>query len=551
MEAHPSSARLRDQLLLTALTFACLLPFSNKPFNVDDVLFVAAARQIRAHALDPYGFQIVWYTTAMPMAEVTKNPPLASYYGALVTLVGGGSEIAWHLGFLAPALALVLGTYRLAERFTGRPLLAAVATLATPVFLISASGVMCDVTMLALWVWATILWTEGLEPLRPARLASSAVLMAAAALSKYFGAAVIPLLLVYSLARQRRMGKWAWFLAIPVAALTGYHFWTAELYGHGLLSDAAVYAHFKPESLQLPVLATTLVGLSFTGGCVLTALTFAPWLWSRWEIAAGAAASGLAGFIVGMGWINLRSHVAGEDTGLVCAEMALFIAGGISLLGLAGTDLWKRRDAESLLLTLWVAGTFLFAVYVNWTVNGRSILPMIPAAGILIARRWEETNKARGGSPRRWWWPAAVAGVLSLWMTWGDAGWASSQKLAAELMHDKTAGATGTVWFAGHWGLQYYMQAEGGVPVDVSLFSKSFRSGDFIVLPKNNTNTFDIAPGFTSSRESIVFPMTRRAATMCPELGAGFYSSAWGPLPFAVGKVTPERYTLLRLKRPQ
>jgi hypothetical protein len=41
------------------------------------------------------------------------------------------------------------------------------------------------------------------------------------------------------------------------------------------------------------------------------------------------------------------------------------------------------------MLMLWVLGTFVFAAFMNWTVNARSILPMTPAIGILIVRRLE------------------------------------------------------------------------------------------------------------------------------------------------------------------
>ena len=44
--------------------------------------------------------------------------------------------------------------------------------------------------------------------------------------------------------------------------------------------------------------------------------------------------------------------------------------------------------------------------------------------------------------------------------------------------------------------------------------------------------------------------MHREVAPMRRELGAGFYSSSWGPLPFALGYVPPERYLLLRLAPP-
>ena len=138
---------LHSYFFLTLATLACLLPFSGKAFHIDDPLFVWTAQQLSQHPLNPYGFSVVWYVTDMPMSAITKNPPLSSYYGALIGIVAGWSERAWHLGFLLPALAVVLGTYRLAERFTAAPLIAAAATLFAPGFLVSATGVMCDVMM--------------------------------------------------------------------------------------------------------------------------------------------------------------------------------------------------------------------------------------------------------------------------------------------------------------------------------------------------------------------------------------------------------------------
>ncbi len=49
------------------------------------------------------------------MIEAFDNPPLTSYFIALVSLIGGWSEPALHLAFLVPAVAAVLGTYALAK----------------------------------------------------------------------------------------------------------------------------------------------------------------------------------------------------------------------------------------------------------------------------------------------------------------------------------------------------------------------------------------------------------------------------------------------------
>ncbi len=51
------------------------------------------------------------------MWRVTENPPLASYYLALAAGIFGWSEIALHFAFLLPALAVILGTHRLARHF--------------------------------------------------------------------------------------------------------------------------------------------------------------------------------------------------------------------------------------------------------------------------------------------------------------------------------------------------------------------------------------------------------------------------------------------------
>ncbi len=208
-------------VLLAAAVFACLLPFSGKAFHVDDTLFIYVARQITKHPLDPFGFKVNWFLDAVPMAYETKNPPLASYYIAAAASVVGWSERALHLVFLLPALAAVLGTHRLAQRFTRSPLVAAAATLLAPAFLVSASSVMCDTMMLALWLWAIIFWIEGLgsealEPQKPRYLAISALLIVRFDEVLWHGFdSAAPGVFVGSAAPPRKLGL------VPVAANSG------------------------------------------------------------------------------------------------------------------------------------------------------------------------------------------------------------------------------------------------------------------------------------------------------------------------------------------
>ncbi len=540
--------------LLGVLTIACLLPFSGRAFHTDDTLFVMAARQISQHPLNPYGFSLVWDTSLERMADVTKNPPLACYYGAAVGRIAGWSERAFHVAFLVPALAVVLGTYRLAKHYTRSPLLAALATLLTPGILVSACSVMCDVMMLALWVWAVILWIEGLQPRKAWYLAGSGVLIAASALTKYFGAALILLLAAYSFALLRRLGNWMWYLLIPVGALLGYELWTHALYGHGLVSSAADFASAQRAFGQVPRLSMTLIGLSFTGGCTLSVLVFSPLTWSRRAAGLVVAGSALAASALIFGWVYTGLRVGGvlavdalrAHWGLAGSQLALFIAGGLFTLALAITDFWNRRSADSLLLGLWVLGTFVFVSLLNWTVNGRSVLPLIPAAGILTVRRLESMHDA---------WTRSlilqvvgalmVSGVLSIWLADADSRLANLAREAAHRVQWHASNEFGTLWYEGHWGFQYYMEQLGALPVDDH--DPRIRPGDRVIVPENNTEIADL-PGdmFFQQEAALELANSSLATTISWQLGAGFYSSYWGPLPFTFGSVPPERYVLLR-----
>jgi hypothetical protein len=533
--------------LLAFLTLLFLVPFSGDSFHADDPLFIWAGQHILHHPLDPYGFNVVWYAKAMPMSEVTKNPPLASYYLAGLGAISGWSEWSLHIGLLLPALSVVLGTYALASRMTNHPLLAAAATLLTPGFLVSSTTVMCDVSMLALWVLAAVLWVDGMENNKPLYLLISSFVVGLCALTKYFGMALIPLLLVYSVTKRHRLGGWIFYLVIPIAMLAGYQYWTHVLYGRGLLSDAATYAHTENFKHTASRLAKSFIGLSFVGGCTLSVLTFVPVLWSRWQTVAVFLLSGLVGVACARGVIPvLDPDLATRHGWWVSAELAVFVVGGISVLALAVADWWNRKyNEDSVLLLAWVVGTIVFATFMNWTVNARSVLPLIPAAGILLARRIDKLNIA---SRRRHvavlLVPLVASGVFSLWVTCADARLANSARFAAQDVHEH-ASTSSQVMFQGHWGFQYYMQSFGFQPVD---FSAQFvRDGLLMVIPENNTNVHAIGMDMIGARQTLEFNVNVGVASMSIPLGAGFYSDLWGPLPFAIGSTPPERYAVVRL----
>ena len=391
-----------------AACIACLVPFVNKAFHIDDTLFIYAARQIQADPVNFYNFWVNWYGTALPMWETMQNPPLASYYIALAASLFGESEVSLHLAFLLPAVAAVWGTYRLAEQFCSRPALAALATLLTPAFLVSSTNVMCDTLTLCFWVWAVVFWERGLRRRQTLLLYVSAVLICCTALTKYIGVALIPLLLAYTLAYPWGRGKrltaflaYSHAMVVPLLVLWFYQWATATMYGHGLLFQAAGYAASIRDSWNAffdAFFMESLVTLCFIGGSVATLLFYLPLLWSWRALGLGVAltAATFLALALGLAWSPTLSknmsfgQSAGTIPWLGVGQFAVFAAAGLGLMALAALDLWTRRDAASLLLALWVAGIFVFATFLNWTVNVRSILPLLPAASILIARRLDQ-----------------------------------------------------------------------------------------------------------------------------------------------------------------
>ncbi len=534
---------------LTFITFAALAPFLAKPFNIDDPLFIWTAKQIHVHPLNPYGFDVEWGWTSFPMWNVTENPPLAGYFIALAAAIFGWSEIGLHFAFLLPALAVVLGTYHLAKKFCGRPGLAALVTLFTPVVMVSCLTVMCDVMMLAFWLWSVIFWLAGIEQKNWRKLALAGLIIALAEMTKYYGACLVPLLAAYSAASHRPVKQWMPWLLPPLIVLGIYQYATSILYSHGLLYRAMDYAAFSKAFFGFSTFQNGLIALAFTGGCTASAAIFAPVLWRKhgWILLSfGVISLAIIIFSFATMW---EKYGALQSVMPVKIQMTFWAVGGLSVLMLTASDIFRRRDARSLLLCMWVVGTFIFAAFCNWTVNARSILPLTPAVAILVARRLENKFSLTG----KVWPPSLVVGlVVSYGLAWGvtmsDFSVASAYRQSAQEICDKYGRSQGTLWFQGHWGFQYYMEQSGATAMD---FKKPLlKPGDLLAVPPNNSNT--LLPDLQKSvlLEVITVPGAQWLATWNPNVGGGFYASAIAPLPFAFGAAAPEKVFVYGLKYP-
>ncbi|HEU5397387.1 MAG TPA: glycosyltransferase family 39 protein, partial [Verrucomicrobiae bacterium] len=345
--------------VLAAITIVALLPFLFKAFNIDDPLFLWSAIQIQSHPLDPFGFRVEWDWRAAPFWLVTENPPLQCYYLALAAKIVGWSEPALHGACLLPAVLAILGTFRLAKHFCKNPVLAALAALFTPAFLVSGTTVMCDVPMLACWVWAAVFWVEGSDENDYRKLLAAGVLMALAELTKYYAFTLMPLLAAYSAASRHPVRRWAAFLLIPLAALIAWQIFQQYRYGYSPLARAIDFVHLSKQTRTFSPDTAMLNGLSFAGGSMAVILFLAPALWTRRNaIAFAAAALVIAGFIAAdAGLLRHYPLLQGGTRLSAQIQLVLWATVGLSLPAIAIADLWRQRDPKSLMLALWVMGT--------------------------------------------------------------------------------------------------------------------------------------------------------------------------------------------------
>ncbi|HTY88098.1 MAG TPA: glycosyltransferase family 39 protein [Candidatus Acidoferrum sp.] len=537
------------RLVIGIILVLCLGPFVNKAVHTDDVLFVLAGQWIQKHPADFFGGEVNWWSSAIPMWLANYNPPLLSYFLAGVASIFGWSEIVLHLAGLAVAGGAALGIYALARMWCKQPLLATVVAIFTPAFLVSSTTLMCDVMMLGFWVWALVLWEQALQKGQGRwQFLGAGALAGLGILTKYSAVTLLPLLLLLAVLRTRKPGWWLLGLAVPVFMLAGYDLATGQMYGRGLFSSAVHYAQTTHITFPGGWRASGIIDLAFVGGSLLPLLFFVPWLWRPREWLAGGVIL-LGGLLVSFGLCsNVKLNNAAPDLmqywGFV-VQAALLTAGGLHVLLLMAAETWRRRDAVTLTLVFWAAGTICFATVLNWTVNVRSFLPAVPAAAILLARRLEAFPRNRPGDRRRLW-PLVPAGAVALAVAAADYLLANSARTAAAQIMAKYKSPDHTVWFEGNGAFQYYMEKLGGVPVDIA--RSGLHPADIVVVPEIGI-VVHLPPGSVGWVDHVQYGLSFGVNIMGGDQRglAGFYGAHAGPLPFIVGRPPNQAYNLVRV----
>jgi hypothetical protein len=219
------------------------------------------------------------------------------------------------------------------------------------------------------------------------------------------------------------------------------------------------------------------------------------------------------------------------------------VVAGVAVVVLALSQL-RRREPDDVLLALWVLGTLAFAIFLNWTQSARTFLPAAPALGILVARRFSERGVYWGAGP---WAAVGVCAVLAVGVAVADARWAGQVRDVAGQVGERWVGPEHRTFAMGHWGLQWYLEAEGVRTIDYR--RDRLKPGDVLIEPgfsyavrSPDADAFELI-------ELLEHPKGGVLHTMAPEIGVGFHAGGGSPLPWAFGSPAPDRYRVWRAKR--
>lgn len=421
--------------LLVAFVLLIRLPFLNQAIQGDDVYYLAGAEHAQIDPAHPNHTRYLFLGRMVDMRG-HPHPPLDAWcLAALLALVGDVREVPFHAAYIAFSLIAALAMWSLGRRFCSRPVFAALLFLAVPAFVVNGNSFESDLPFLAFWMAAIALFVKAVDADSGATLAAAALVATLAALAAYQAVVLTPILAAYLFFHRRRAPAVFWLatLAAPVA-LAAWQIY--ERASSGAL-PAGVLANYLEswnfETLEQKVRNAAALTVH-TAWIVFPALAVAALVrLPRWIWAIGIAAAAVAALF---DWNPL-----------------FWVSFGVGVSILAACGCWLR-DPDKRFPAVWVLIYFAAALVLFFAGSARYLLPMAAPVALLVASE-------RGS---RW---LAAGFVAQLALSLGLAAvnythWDGYRRFASSLAPQAESHR---VWINGEWGLRYYFEAEGGLPL--------------------------------------------------------------------------------------
>ncbi len=464
--------------IVMILTLVALLPFANKAFHIDDTAIIYSAREILISPLSWLSdASINWFGTPQPLRHII-HPPLVPYYTALIIKTIGEGEYGMHLSFLIFPVIAVISLYLLGKRFTDEqaPLIVLLFVF-TPAFLTSATNIMEDIPLLALFLASLSCFIYGLDKNDKLFLILAGILMGLTSLIKYTGL-ILPLLALFYLLLKKRNPSRIFFSIMPFFIIFGLWCLYNLIYFHGLHIWELALLYYHPGLTNF--LTTTIGTLIYMGGMTICPLLFLALLQKRkdWFLYFVTVWASLLLFI--------RLSAGSKYTSSRMAISVFFISLSLLILQkMAGSLKKEKADdySDNVFLFMWFIMVFCYNIFIQtWFAAPRYVLMLIPPLVLLLMKNgwfsfWIKKKKA--------FYIFIYAGIilnfiLSVLVAYADYIYADSYRDFAKTYakHVKEDGTK--TWFRGHWGFQYYMEREGFTYLGLN---DKPQKGDMIILP--------------------------------------------------------------------
>jgi 4-amino-4-deoxy-L-arabinose transferase-like glycosyltransferase len=439
---------------LVCLLFVLMLrlPFLNQAIQGDDVNYLAGAQYAQIDPLHPHSARYAFRGEMVDMRG-HPHPPLNTWtLAGLLAVTGDISERTYHAAYIVFSLVAALAMLSLARRFSPHPLPATLLFLCAPAFVINGTSLEADLPFLAFWMAAIALFVRAVDRRSVWALAASAFVMALAALEAFQSVALVLVLGAYLMAR-RVPWKMAWIaLGVAPAKLLGWQLWERLTGGVLPASVLSGYFHtygFQSWTAKLHNAAALTVHTGWLVFPLLAALAF--FRIPKWAAAFLVAAACALAFV--------------DSSPLFWVSWGV---GALVLFASARTAA-KTDDPDERFLALWIVLFFGLALAIFFAGSARYLLPIAAPLAILVARRLEKRPALLAGG--------AMASLL-VGLALASANyqhWNGYRRFIESVRGDMAAHRT---WIDGEWGLRYYAEAEGALPLQRNTL---LRVGDLVI----------------------------------------------------------------------
>ncbi len=425
---------MRRQLILVVLVILALrLPFLNQAFQGDDVLYLTEAAHAQIEPLHPKHTTYVFMGRDIDMRG-QSHPPLNAWFLALLIAAGKGVwEIPFHAAYILFSLMAALSSLALARRFSPHPLLATLLFCAAPAFVINGTSLEADLPFVALWLLSTALYISAVDRKSGSLLAASSIAMALTALTAYQSILLVPILFLYG--RKWRNARIAAFT--PLAVLLAWN----------------IFERLTTGAIPAGVLANymTTYGLQIFGQKIKSAVALTGHL--AWLVFPSLWLPSLYAlpFAIGAAFYDLNPLFWGS------------IAVGVGIL------IWCGRRWRDF-LAQWVLIFFAGALVIFFAGSARYLLPIALPIAILATQRCP---------PRLLQISLGCGFALSLTLALVNyQHWDGYRQFGHSLQSDAQSRR---LWINGEWGLRYYFESEGGLPLHQG---QAIHPGEMVVSSK-------------------------------------------------------------------